>query len=169
MPRYAAPRHAEGMSNPSPDQHPDSVGWGTLPQPEDRTRTAPPAPAPGWSTLRRVLLWLVLVVGVVGAGGGGVLVVADLADTSDEWHGLMAAVGAVLGVPCLLSALLAGLALRQVRRHGAAGGRTLSLVLGAGLVLLLLMATLSPVFVAPALVGGLLVAAVVAESQAGPS
>jgi hypothetical protein len=115
--------------------------------------------------LRRVLLWLVLVLGVIGAGGGGALVVGDLADTSDEWHGFAAAIGAVLGVPCLLAALLAGLALRQVHRNGAEGGRTLSVVLGAGLALLLLVATLSPVFLAPGLVGALLVAAVVAESR----
>lgn len=169
MTGYDARRHAEGMSSSSHDTRPsDVVGWGTSAPPTDAPGSRPGAhPARGWALTRKVVLVLVLVCGVLGVAGGMVLVVADLTETDDMWHGLMAAIGAAVGVPSLVAAVLAVLALRAMRRSGPEGGRVPTCLLGGGLLLPGLMAPGLPVLLVPGLLGALLLATVVVEGRSG--
>jgi len=65
-----------------------------------------------WATAQTVVCWL----GVVAATGlgllGGALILSDLADDTDEWHGF----GVVVGLAACLAALFVGALFEAVRR-----------------------------------------------------
>lgn len=105
--------------NPSNDVRTD-IGWNQ------------PAAAPR-NGLLVALLALTLGLGVLAVGGGLVFVVNDLADSSEEFHGLGVLIGLVLGVPGLVVATVAGVALGY-RRSAPRRTRMLALALG-GLLL----------------------------------
>ena len=109
--------------NPSNDVRTD-IGWNQ------------PAPAPRNGLLVAVLS-LTLALGVLAVGAGLIFVVDDLADSSEEFHGLGVLIGAVLGVPGLVMAAVAGVALLY-RRSAPRRTRILGFALGA----LLLCATI---------------------------
>lgn len=148
--------------------HTPEIGWGTPVQPS--RQATPPAGPNGWTTVRRILLWSVLVLGVAGIGLGLFVIADDLAETTDMWHGLGIAIGAALAVACLVLCVLAGFGLRSMRRRGAAGGRPQAVVIG-----LLLLAPglfgglswpfvgLSSFLVLPLAVGALLLLSVLAQ------
>ena len=109
------------MNNTS---HPD-LGWGT---PSD-----PVAPSPSRMGFLVAMLAVTLGLGVLAVGGGLVMIAIDMADTTDDWHGLGIALGLVAAVPGLVMITLAGIALR-FRRTAPRRTRTLGYVLG-GLLL----------------------------------
>lgn len=71
-----------------------------------------------------------LVVGVLALGGGSYVIALDMADTTDDWHGLGIVLGSLLAVPGLLVVVLAALAL-VFRRTAPRRTRILGFVLGA--------------------------------------
>lgn len=150
--------------NDTSHDHPPDVGWGTPSQP-GRLPAAGPS---GWATLRRVLLWVVLVLGVAGIGLGLYVVAEDMAETTEMFHGLGVAIGLALAVPCLVLCVLAGFGLRSVRRRGAEGGRTQAVAVGVLLLLLLLLVGLSAFVLLPVAIGAALVVSVVAERSGRP-
>ena len=108
--------------------HPD-LGWGT---PSD-----PVATTPSRMGFLVAMLAVTLGLGVLAVGGGLVMVAIDMADTTDDWHGLGIALGLVAAVPGLVIVVLAGIALR-FRRTAPRRTRILGFALGA----LLLCATI---------------------------
>lgn len=147
------------MNETSHDQTPE-IGWGAPSQPNP----LPAAGPTGWTRLRRVLFWVVVVACVPGVAVGAYAVVEDLRYTDDMWHGFGIMIGLLLGVPCLCAAVLAGFGLRAMRR-GPAAGRIHALALGCALLLTLLLVTATPVVLLPAGVGALLVAGAFADAD----
>lgn len=150
--------------NDTSHDHTPQVGWGTPAQPAQ----LPAAEPSGWATLRRVLLWVVLVLGVAGIGLGLYVVTEDMAETTDMFHGLGVAIGLALAVPCLVLCVLAGFGLRSMGRRGADGGRAQAVAVGVLLVLLLLLVGLSAFVLLPVALGAALVVSVVAERSGRP-
>jgi len=152
------------MNDTSHDHTPE-LGWGTSPDAAAPT-TPDTAPSSGWSTVRRVLLWVVVAVAVPGIAGGMWMVLDDLEDTSDMFHGLGIALGLLTAVPCLVAGTVAGFGLRAMHRQGSAGGRGHAATLGGLFVLpLALITALGPMVLLPALLGGLLLTSVYADQE----
>lgn len=157
---------------------PSEIGWGQLPEGTSSDAVAgagapsaaAPAPPPGsgWTAIRVVLLWLVLAIGTVGFVGGAAVVLDDLSDTTDDWHGLGIAIGSFIAVPSLCVAALAGFGLRAHRRRGPDGSRVYAYVLGGVLLLSVLMLMATPSALVPATLGGLLVASAYADRKPQP-
>ena len=174
MPGYGVPQHAEGMNTPSSRPGPDPIGWGTPPTDPSLDLPGEPPPAPTtplhgggrwWTAIRAALLGILTVLGGLAVVGGLVMVVSDLVDTTDEWHGLGIAIGLILAVPGLVVGLLAGLGLHALRRRGTRGGRVHTVVLGVLLLALLLGAPGLPALASVSIVGGLLLAVVALETR----
>lgn len=84
-----------------------------------------PQPFPGPRDLSRalwlrVLAALMLVPGVAALGAGILMVLLDLSDTTDDWHGLGVFLGALLALPGAVLAATAVVVLQGVR--GALAG-----------------------------------------------
>ena len=141
---------------------PPGLGWGTPAQPARRH----PDPATGWGTLRRALFWSVLALGVPATGLGLAVVAADMADTSDDWHGLGIALGLLAAVPSVILCLLAGLGLRSMHRGGPGAGRSYAMVTGLLLLTTLMFVGATPAVLLPAALGGGLVLSVLSDRQA---
>ncbi len=100
--------------------HPD-LGWGTP--------SHPVATPPSRMGFLVAMLAVTLGLGVLAVGGGLVMIAIDLADTTDDWHGLGIVLGLMAAVPGLVVAALAGIALR-FRRTAPRRTRMLGYVLG---------------------------------------
>lgn len=150
--------------NHTSNDHTPEAGWGT---PSTAGPTAAPVDA-GWTLLRRILLWAVLVLGVAGAGFGLWMAAEDAAQSGDMFHGLGIALGLALAVPSLLICVLAGLGLRSMQDRGAAGGRPQTIAAGALLLLLLPLAGVSSVMLLPVALGIALLGVVFVERRQDP-
>ncbi len=110
-----------------------------------------------WSSLLLASYVVVAVLAVVGVVGGLTMVVADFADRSDSWDGVMAFIGGAIAVACAVVGGVAGVlaaATRRGQRKADTGDASLlrgvaitTVVLGAFALLV------SALTVAPALVG----------------
>jgi hypothetical protein len=147
------------------------IGWGipAAAHPTTPSRPAPPAGPNGWATLRKVMFWTVIVLGVPGIGVGLVAIAEDMSDTTDTWHGFGIAIGLILAVPCLVLCLLAGFGLRSMRRRGPHGGRAHALVVGVLLVAVLIFVGLTPFLLLPATLGAALLVSVLADPEGQPT
>lgn len=150
-----------GAMDETSQQPPPGLGWGTPAQPA-HPRTDPAA---GWGTLRRVLFWTVLGLAVPATGLGLAVVAADMADTTDDWHGLGIALGLLVAVPCTILCFLAALGLRSMRSGGPGAGRSYAVVTGLLLLATLMFIGATPAVLLPAALGGGLVLSVLSDRQ----
>ena len=105
------------------------------------------------STVKKTLLWLLLLPCLGGVGLGAWAILDDLSTHTDEWDGFGVLIGAVLAGTCLLLGVLAALSLALHRSHPAAStalGVTAGALVTAGSVALL---TTTP-WTLPTLVAG---------------
>lgn len=110
-----------------------------------------------WSSLLLVTYVAVVGLGVLGVVGGLVMVVADFADRSDSWDGVMAFIGGAIAVGCAVVGGVAGVLAASTRRgQRKADAGDASLLRGVAITTVALAAfvlLVSVLAVVPALVG----------------
>jgi heme/copper-type cytochrome/quinol oxidase subunit 2 len=110
-----------------------------------------------WSSLLLVTFVVVAALAVVGVVGGLIMVVADFADRSDSWDGVMAFIGGAIAIACAVVGAVAGMMAaftrRGQRRADAGDAAPLRGVAIVTVVLAAFALLVSALAVAPALVG----------------